>query len=197
MLLYAPFEVPDEQATSAFLTAGRGRSASWSGQGGRLAAGAVVLAEAVHRIDRARYAWPVGRTRLQKLAYFLTACGVPTGLAFVEGSYGPFSQGLAPMLRQLVNNGVLAEVRLGPMHAVKPGVAFEDARAHHRRAVEQHEQAIARVADLLARLDTRHTELAASVHFAAGTLRSQLGRDPTEREVLEKVLGWKQRHPQP
>ena len=53
------------------------------------------------------------------------------------------------------------------------------------------------MARLLARLDSSETELAASVHFAATALRSQLGRAPSEREVLDKVQQWKRRRNPP
>jgi hypothetical protein len=55
------------------------------------------------------------------------------------------------------------------------------------------EQAIQHVTDLLARLDSDETELAASVHFAATALRSELSRAPSEREVLHKIRHWKRR----
>ena len=51
--------------------------------------------------------------------------------------------------------------------------------------------------DLLARLDSDETELAASVHFAATALRSELGRAPSEREVLHKIQHWKRRRVPP
>jgi hypothetical protein len=95
------------------------------GGGGQAAGGMppgwMAIAEITRRIDEDRHAWPVGRTRLQKLAYFATVAGVPTGLEFVEGSYGPFAQDLTKLLSRLVNNGVLTEERPGRMLAVRPG----------------------------------------------------------------------------
>jgi O-acetyl-ADP-ribose deacetylase (regulator of RNase III) len=197
VVLYAPFEVPDEQATVAFL-AGRAMATSTDGQPQpAIAPGWLVIAEITRRIDQDRHAWPVGRVRLQKLAYFAEAAGVPTGLRFDEGSYGPFAQDLTKALSQLVNDGLLTEARLGRMLAVRPGPAFDHAIAGKRRAIEPHEEAVRRVVDLLARLDSEHTEIAASVHFAAEKLAGELGRRPTEREVLERVQRWKQRRRPP
>jgi O-acetyl-ADP-ribose deacetylase (regulator of RNase III) len=195
VLLYAPFEAPDAQASAAFLV-GRTTPDGSEQAGGAIPPGWVAVAEIVRRIDRDRHAWPVGRTRLQKLAYFATVAGVPTGLEFVEGSYGPFARDLTRLLSRLVNNGVLTEVRLGRMLAVRPGPAFEDTFGRHQGTIASYETTIQRATDLLARLDSQRTEIAATVHFAAASLTGQLGRRPTEGEVLEKVRRWKwQRRP--
>ncbi|MGH8929641.1 MAG: type II toxin-antitoxin system antitoxin DNA ADP-ribosyl glycohydrolase DarG [Egibacteraceae bacterium] len=186
--LYAPFDVPDQQASVEFLAAGPRTACA----DGRLAASALVLAEMVRRVHEARHAWPVGRIRLQKLAYFATAVGVPTGLEFTERNYGPFTPDLDPIVSGLVNNGVLVEVHSGRMHAVQPGPTFDDASARYADIISLHERAIDHVADLLVRLDTKRSEIAATVHFAAGALAARLARRPTEREVLGKVMAWKQ-----
>jgi O-acetyl-ADP-ribose deacetylase (regulator of RNase III) len=194
VLLYAPFDVPDEQATLEFLAAQRPPGAHANG---KLEPGWMVVAEIVRRIDQTQYAWPVGRTRLQKIAYFATRAGVPTGFEYVEASYGPFTHDLATTLGRLVNNGVLTERPVGRMLAVRPGPTFDDASARYQDAVKPHEATIQRVVDLLVRLDSRRTEIAASAHFAAGILASEFGRRPSEREVLERVQRWKQRRRPP
>jgi O-acetyl-ADP-ribose deacetylase (regulator of RNase III)/uncharacterized protein YwgA len=192
IVLYAPFQVPDEEATVEFLT----HEQVPPGGNGRLDPSWMAIAEIVRRIDQDSYAWPVGRLRLQKLAYFATQAGLPTGLEYVESTFGPFTHDLAKPLAWMVNNGVLEERPAGRMHIVRPGPSFADAIGRNREAVERHEATIRRVVDLLARIDNRHTEIASSVHFAAGLLRSELGRRPTELEVLRRVERWKQRRRQ-
>jgi O-acetyl-ADP-ribose deacetylase (regulator of RNase III)/uncharacterized protein YwgA len=195
VILYAPYQAPDDQADVGFLAAGTPLPTPPSN--GRLEPGWIALAEIVRRIDQAPHAWPIGRTRLQKLAYFADAAGIPAGLTFMEASYGPYARELAPALSRLVNNGVLTESRAGPMLAVRPGPSFDDAATQYGAAISTHDQAIDRVASLLARLDSTESELAASVHFAATALRSQLGRAPSEHEVLNKVQQWKRRRNPP
>jgi O-acetyl-ADP-ribose deacetylase (regulator of RNase III) len=193
VLLYAPFDAPDEQATPEFLAAHNAHGPQPSG----ITPGSMAIAEIVRRVDQVHHAWPVGRTRLQKLAYFATKAGVPTDLDFVEGSYGPFTHDLTTVLGRLMNNGILTETRLGRMLAVRPGPTFDEAHVRYHDGIQPHEDAIARVVDLLARLDSQHTEIAASVHFAAAAEAARLGRRPTEREVLAKVQHWKQRRQPP
>ncbi len=83
------------------------------------------------------------------------------------------------------------------MLTVRPGPTFDDASARYQGAIQPHEVTIQRVVDLLVRLDSRHTEIAASMHFAASVLASELGRRPSEREVLKRVQRWKQRRRPP
>jgi hypothetical protein len=193
VLLYAPFQVPDEEATVEFLA----REQAASGGAGALPASWMAIAEIVRRIDQNSYAWPVGRIRLQKIGYFATQAGVPTDFEYVEASYGPFTHDLAKPLARMVHNGVLIERPAGRMLTVRPGPTFTEAAARYREAIEPYEAAIGRVVDLLVRLDSRHTEIAASVHFAAGVLTAELCRRPTELEVLRRVQRWKQRRKPP
>jgi O-acetyl-ADP-ribose deacetylase (regulator of RNase III)/uncharacterized protein YwgA len=193
--LYAPHDVPDEEATLDFLAAG---------QAPRRDAGVtyvkpawVAIAEAVRRINDEPFGWPVGRTRFQKLVYFACAAGIDTGITFNEGSYGPFSDELKRVLTRLVNNGVLTETQRGQLLQLRPGPTFNDARVRFRATLDEQEAAIASVADLMGRLDTNRTEIAASVHFASAVVSRELGRRPTEDEVLAKVMRWKQRRRPP
>jgi hypothetical protein len=193
----------DPQAALRASSTSPAASATWTGRSqplalpvGRAVSTSIALAEIVRRVGESPHAWPVGRTRLQKLAYFATVAGVPTGFRFMEASYGPYADGLKPALTRLVNNGVLTEQRIGRMLAVEPGPSFTDAAARYRAKIAPHEPAIQRVTDLLARPDSDETELAASVHFAAA-LRSELGRTPSDLEVLQKIQHWKRRRTPP
>src|SRR5712691_11551918 len=47
----------------------------------------------------------------QKIAYFATQFGIPTGLRYERGSYGPFSPQLKGLIARLANNGLIREER--------------------------------------------------------------------------------------
>ena len=187
--LYAPFDVSDEQATLAFLE----DRADAARHGGPIPVGWLVVAEILDRIDRAQHAWPVGRTRVQKLVYFATAAGVPTGAAFQEEAYGPFAPGLNRVLTSLLNADVLVEERSGRLLRLAPGPALDDLRGRHHEELSRFRPAIDRVSDLLIRLDGPGTELAGGIHYATMRLASELGRTPIDREVLAKVQAWTRR----
>lgn len=191
--LYAPHGTPREQLDTAFLqqptleVAGPGRiNPAW-----------VALVAIVARIEREPYHWPVGRTTFQKIAYFATESGLPTGLQYARGSFGPFAAGLKGVITRLVNNGLLSEVRLGRMFAVKPGPTYRDAAESYRTDLERWSSIIDRVADLFLRLHTTQAEIAATVHFAAHAAPRGEREKPSEIDVLEEVKRWKQKRRPP
>src|SRR6266576_2094691 len=115
----------------------------------------VCLVEILAHIQREPYHWPVGRVTFQKIAYFATELGLPTGLHFVRGSYGPFSSELQPLITRLVNNGLIQEVQLGKMFAMKPGPTYRDATKVFR----------------FARLDQSQTEFGSTTFTRSGSAR--------------------------
>lgn len=127
----------------------------------------VALVEIVARLTRARFHPLVGRTIFQKIAFFATESGLPTGLRYEKGSYGPFSPDVKRVVSRLTNNGLLVEERLGNMLSVRPGATFEDARRVYAKDLARWENVIDRVADLFMRVHTRKAEVAATVYFTA------------------------------
>lgn len=189
--LYAPFETPDEHLEPAFLE--RQEIPSEDIQSIRskeeIGAGTFALAAMVAKIERQRYRHPVGRTRFQKLAYFATEAGIPTGLEFRKGSYGPYADGLKQTFARLQNNEVLVERRQGQMLRKKPGPSFSDALGLFRDELREWSEELNRVTDLFLRMDTQESEVAATVHFAATRLLDN--ERPSEMDVLDAVQSWK------
>ena len=158
----------------------------------RVQAGWVALIAVLDILQQDPHHWPVGKTTFQKLAYFATAAGVPTGLDFEAGSYGPFSKDVGRMTSKLVNNDLLGQDKLGRMVAHQVGPTFSDAQKAYAGDLALWEGSIAKVADLLARLrTTRAAEVAASVHFASDASAQGARRISRERSVLNAVLRWK------
>jgi uncharacterized protein YwgA len=157
----------------------------------------VALVEVLRRIEQRQYRWPVGRVRFQKIAYFLTAEGLPTALEYRRDSYGPYAPNLKPVASRLINNGLVTEQRLGQMIEMRSGPTYEDARSAFKDALAGWSHEIDKVVDLFARMPTDHAEVAATVHFAATELRNRRDRPPTEQEVLDEVKQWKARRRPP
>ncbi len=196
--LYAPFGTPEEETETSFLTQSstaisnsQSHRSSW-----KINPAYVCLVEILAHIQREPYHWPVGRVTFQKIAYFATELGLPTGLHFVRGSYGPFSSELQPLITRLVNNGLIQEVQLGKMFAIKPGPTYRDATKVFRTELEQWHPIVDRITDLFLRMRTQEAEIAATVHFTAQALDREAGNTVSEITVLEGVKSWKQRrHP--
>jgi uncharacterized protein YwgA len=160
-------------------------------------AGWIVLVEILRNIEAEPCHWRVGRTTFQKIAYFATQCGVPTGLRYQRGSFGPYAPDLKKRITALVNNGLVEEHRLGQMFAVRVGHTFADARRAYGDEFAKWQSAIDKVADLFMRMRTNQAEIAATVHFAPTELKQRSLDQPTESDVLREVMAWKQRRRPP
>lgn len=197
--LYAPHGTLKEELESTFLaqTSDLPTAAASSRGIPRINPAWVALVEIVARIEREPYHWPVGRTTFQKIAYFATESGIPTGLTHNRGSYGPFAADLKRVITGLVNNGLIREERLGRMFTVKPGTTYEDARKAFKEQLEQWSPIIERITDLFLRMRMPQAEVAATVHFAARSLQGRLQAKPTEMDVFREVKQWKQKRRPP
>lgn len=193
--LYAPWDAESAELDPAFL----GREISLGDVAGptRLEPAWVALVSVLARIEQNSYRWPIGRIAFQKLAYFATTAGLPTGLRYRRASYGPYAEDLKNVQSRLIHNGLIVERRSGRMYEVCVGPTYKDAAVQHRDRLNEWAPIIERVADLLLRGDTKRTEIRASVHMAAADLQYRPGPKLTEREVVDEVLKWKARRKPP
>lgn len=198
--LYAPHGTAAGELDETFLC-GSERHPGTVGQslnGSRIPPAAVALVAILSRINRERYRWPIGRTSFQKIAYFASEQGIPTGLRYRRGSYGPFAADLTPLTSRLINHQLVTEAKLGRVLEIKPGPTYRDAREACKPQLKAWAPAIERVADLFLRLPTTlDAEVAATVHFAAREVAERLGRKPEEVEVVDEVMLWKQKRRPP
>jgi O-acetyl-ADP-ribose deacetylase (regulator of RNase III)/uncharacterized protein YwgA len=197
--LYAPYGTPHEELQPTFLeqTPLEEKAAASGDPESHMKPAWVALVKILEEIEGERYHYPVGRTSFQKIAYFATESGIPTGLSYQRGSYGPYAPELKALITRLVNNGLIREERLGRMFAVKPGPTFADAWRAYEHDVAEWKDTIERLADLFMRMRTQQAELAATVHFAAKRIAATKAREPNELEVLGEVMNWKEKRRPP
>lgn len=157
----------------------------------------VAIVAILDRLERQPHHWPIGRIMFQKLVYFATQAGLPTGLSYEAKSYGPFADDVKRMIGRLQNNGLAVERQRGQMFEVTVGPTYADAVDRYRDALEPWRPIVDRTVDLMARLSTQEAEAAASVHFAAATLQQRWMRNPTSQEVIAAVEKWKIRRTPP
>jgi len=197
--IYAPFGTPHEELQPTFL--GQAAQAPEVGTGStpgyRLEPAWIALVAVLDRIEREPYHWPVGRVTFQKIAYFATESGIPTGLRYQRGSFGPYAPDLKRRITSLVNNGLICEEQRGRMFAVKVGQTFSDARRAYQAEINQWLPVIEKIADLFMRLNTDQAEIAATVHFASRELAGDPSHAPAETDVLHQVMAWKQKRRPP
>ncbi len=157
----------------------------------------IALVAVLANLEEGVYHWPVGRLMLQKIAYFATVGGLPTGLEFQAASYGPFAHDLKRELARLQDNGLVREERRGQMFEVTVGPTYAAASVQARDFLIQWRGVVERVANLFARFTTRQAEVAATVHYTTSALRNQSHRTPSASEVLDAVARWKIRRKPP
>ena len=197
--LYAPYGTPPKELTAEFLA----HAPSAGDERKRVAAPSaikpawVALVEILRRLEEQPYHWPVGRIIFQKIAYVATRQGVPTGFAYRQGSFGPFSAEVKHAVTQLVNDNLLQEQRVGGMFVVKVGPRFERMQLDIGPTLAQWTAVIERTTDLFMRINTDQAELMATVMYAADALKQEKQALPSESEVLRSVMQWKQKRRPP
>ncbi len=194
--LYAPYGTPPVQLTKSFLALEPDSKQSRSGEPilHKIEPAWVALIEIIYRLQKQVYHVAVGRTIFQKIAYVATALGIPTGLEYVRGSYGPYCRALDDVKKRLSNAGLLQEERLGSMFQVVPGLAYEKNRLKYQDNFQKWDELIDKTVDLFLRLDTNKAEIVATVLFAERTMNKS---NISENDVLQEVMKWKQKRRPP
>ena len=80
--LYAPYGTPEGELSPEFLAQASPQDLIGSEglAGAKIGPAWIALVEILSRVVREPYHWPVGRTTFQKMAYFASDAGLPTGL---------------------------------------------------------------------------------------------------------------------
>ena len=195
--LYVPYDLSIENAQLSLFEACPESGLEQTPSRPRVPIGQIALVDILQKVESEEYHWPVGRIMFQKLAYFATVAGIPTGLKYEANSYGPYADGVKKIVAHLQNNGLVMERRRGQMFETVVGPTYEDARREYEEDLKELEPRILRVADLLTRFDSTKAEVAATVHFTAMTLRENHSRSPEAGEVIDAVERWKVRRNPP
>ncbi len=157
----------------------------------------VALVEIVRKLEEQPYHWPVQRSIFHAIAYVATRHGLPTGFTYRRGSFGPFSGDLKNAESKLINNNLLQEKRLGKLFLIESGPNFDRIRKNFQPSLDWWKPVIEKTTDLFMRVNTDQAEVIATVMFAADALKQEKRSSPTETEVLDAVLQWKQKRRPP
>jgi len=189
--MFAPYGTPPNQLTEAFLSQAYNYRNAQSGNriSQKMNPAWVALIEIVHRIESEKYHAPVGRTIFQKIAFVATNRGLPTGLQFKRGSYGPYTKELDEVKKRLADAGVLQEKQLGRMLQITPGMEFKEIRKNYITQINQWSHIIEKTVDLFLRLDTEQAEMVATVLYAAHELEDH--KKISEKDLLNTIFEWK------
>ena len=193
VVMYAPFGTPLVQLETGFLHEQLELLHDYEEQPPpefKVQPAIAALVAVLDRLSRNPLSPPVGRISFHKLAYFGTEAGLPTGLRFDQGNFGPYAADLKQVVVRLINNSLIEENAQGNMIRVQVGSAFEHAQGNFAEAFKQWNEPIARLVDLFSRMDTRDAEVAATVHYTAKRLNEE-HQVVTELDVFNYVQNWK------
>ena len=195
--LYAPFGTPHADLQPEFLAGAAAERMVPQSDQFKIEPAWVALVAILEQVSREKYRWPIGRIAFQKIAYFATEIGIPTGLTYERSSYGPYAAGMKQLLSRLQNNGLIKEQALGKkMFETLVGPTYNDAKLAYGPMLDQWKDKIDRVADLVVRMRTEEAEIAATAHFVAGEYAKR-GQRASELDVYNAVLEWKKRRRPP
>ena len=192
--LYAPFGTLIQQLTNEFLTDQSNMGLEGKGRKLRpIKPDGGVLAEILRELEGQPYANPVGRTIFQKICYVVTEMGVPTGLQFGKGSYGPFSSDVSKVIHDFANRNWLIEKQLGSMISLKISPQYLKDRKAYTTEIELHQKRILKAVDLFSRIkSTEQAEEVLTVLFASRQLKqSSNNEEVTENRLVDYIMDWK------
>ena len=129
----------------------------------------------------------VGKTKVQKLAYFLQAAkGVPTAYAFKMHHYGPFAEDVETDTARLRLDQLVEVIpdSMGYGFHITPGTLQPE--EDWLQIIKPHEQSITDILDLFGTRPTSELELLATIHFV-----HNLTCRPTKEVVLRTVKALK------
>lgn len=192
--LYAPYETPEDELKLSFLKSKihPGQFPLSRPEFAWLTPAWFALVEILKRIEDQPYHPPVGRTSFQKMAYAAKYIGIPLDINFVKGSYGPFSPELKQKISRLLNNKLIKEETFGQMIKIMVDSSYTLANQIYLPEIQQWDDQIKKVSDLFMRVDTKQAEVIATVIYAEEELRAQSAKRPTEAQVVNAVMQWKE-----
>jgi uncharacterized protein len=119
----------------------------------------------------------LGRTAMQKLAYFARVLDVPIPCSFGIYTYGPYSDTITFSVESLLADEVLVDRSTNPKYS-NYRIASNSAELLHAYAEEvaPHEDTINRIVETLGRFDPSDLELIATLHFVARRQKQRTGK---------------------
>src|SRR5215469_3744796 len=109
----------------------------------------------------------LGRTALQKIAYFLQLSGVPLRYRFDIYHYGPYCDRISRDVELLVADGILKDNSSSPekYSNYRPASEMEELLQAHAALLGVHQEKINMVVQTLLPLEPEHLELLATLDY--------------------------------
>lgn len=119
----------------------------------------------------------LGRTAMQKMAYFAKVLGVPIPCSFGIYTYGPYSDTITFSVESLLADEVLVDRSTNPKYSnYRTGRNSAELLSAYAEEVEPHEDTINRIVEALGAFEPSDLELIATLHFVARRQKQRTGK---------------------
>ena len=134
----------------------------------------------------------LGRSAMQKIVYFLQACGVPIRYRFNVHHYGPFCSAILDDVDSLIINDVLVDKSSNPeRHSnYHPGETAPELIEQYQERLNEYDDLIKAVVKVLVPLKPERLELISTLHYVYREL-SASGEKPIKEKVLARFKDFK------
>jgi len=193
--IYAPYSTPEDHMTCEYLSESMNYNENITGDilRTKITPEKVLLLEVLFRLEKMKYASPVGRTIFQKICYMLTQTGVDLNISFRQGTYGPFSDGARDLIKEFSNCNLITEKKTGSMINIRTGSEFPVVKEQFKEEIRAGDDKIEMVVDLFSRI--RSTEQAGEVTTVFYVYSELKSRRPfgkiSEEMIFDRVIEWK------
>lgn len=130
----------------------------------------------------------LGRTAMQKLAYFSQALGVPIPCSFEIYNFGPYSDTITFTVESMIADEIIEDASPNSKYSnyrLKPGSSGFDKEIVN--SVAPYKQKIENVVKALGKFEPAQLELLATLHFIAKKIQS-LGGEATKEAVVTQFF---------
>jgi uncharacterized protein YwgA len=129
----------------------------------------------------------LGRTAIQKLAYFAKAMGVPIPCSFDIYTYGPYSDTVTFSMESLMADDVVVDRSPKPEYSsYKLGDNATELLQAFNGEIGPHTSAIDRVVKALGGFKPQELEVIATLHFIARRQRQVRRDEPSKPDVIQE-----------
>ncbi|MDQ2841824.1 MAG: hypothetical protein M3Y72_12455 [Acidobacteriota bacterium] len=119
----------------------------------------------------------LGRTAMQKLAYFAKALNVPIPCSFGIYTYGPYSDTITFSVESLLADEILVDRSTNPKYSnYRTYSNSAELLSAYAEEVKPHEDTINRIVEALGEFDPSDLELIATLHFVARRQKQRTGK---------------------
>jgi len=134
----------------------------------------------------------LGRTALQKLAYFCKTLGVPIPCQFEIYTYGPYSDTITFTVDSLLADDVVVDKSTEAKYSnYRLGVQADEFFDYAGTTIRPYEPIIDTVVKVFGGFRPEELELIATLHFICQRQRTTTGEAPVREQVMEKFVGIK------